>query len=99
MLKTNLVLRYRKYIWKDVSSNDSLEVNPLSSYVKELISKSNKVVYMNLNCNRVINQLPFINDTLGYYDDSHFNEYGSRKLTNYLDKDLVLFFRKEGIIK
>ncbi|EHO15485.1 hypothetical protein HX045_02085 [Myroides odoratimimus] len=54
---------------------------------------------MNLNCNRVINQLPFINDTLGYYDDSHFNEYGSRKLTNYLDKDLVLFFRKEGIIK
>ncbi|MEC4052142.1 hypothetical protein VSP10_04995 [Myroides odoratimimus] len=54
---------------------------------------------MNLNCNRVINQLPFINDTLGYYDDSHFNEHGSRKLTNYLDKDLVLFFRKEGIIK
>jgi len=76
-----------------------LEVNPLPVYVKELISKSNKVVYMNLNYNRVINQMPFINDTLGYYDESHLNAYGSRKLINYLDKDLILFFRKEGIIK
>lgn len=99
MLKANPVLKYRDYIRRDVSSNDSLEVKPLPVYMRELISKSNKVVYMNLSYHSVINQMPFINDTLGYYDELYLNAYGSRKLINYLDKDLILFFRKEGIIK
>lgn len=98
-LKANPVLKYRDYIRKDTFNYDNVEFNVLPGYVQELISKSPKTEYMDFNYHEVLSQLPFINDTLGYYDDSHLNAYGSRKLIRYLENNLVFFFKKEGILK
>lgn len=67
-------------------------------YVQEAIQKyPDQVLYLQFDFNQATT-LPYFNDTLGYYDASHLNAFGSRKIGELLEKDFMDFVKEKGLV-
>ncbi|AJH15309.1 acyltransferase family protein [Myroides profundi] len=75
----------RKYISKE------------QEYINQLLNKyPDKLYKIEFDFNKD-KDLPFINDTIAYYDDGHWNIYGSRKLGRIHSEEFIDFLKKNNI--
>ncbi|MEK6449955.1 MULTISPECIES: acyltransferase family protein [unclassified Myroides] len=98
LFKDNLIRVNRSVLEKDNKNKVVGKVKELPAFLKELIQESDQVVLMPLNYEKILS-LPYINDTIAYYDKSHLNAYGSRKLAAFFEADVRAFLLEQGVIQ
>lgn len=64
-------------------------INDVPDFVKRIAKKNKNVVIMTFNYDKLIDDIPFYNDTIMYYDEGHLNLYGSTKVGENCDLDFL----------
>lgn len=59
--------------------------------LEDLIQQTPNFYKLDLSGDKVFDQAPFINDTLGYYDHHHINSYGAHKFAESAGDDMAEF--------
>lgn len=71
----------------------------LPSYIDSIVKNNKKVFYFKLLEKELLKQLPFVNDTLAYYDGGHLNIYGANNFADIYEEDFCEFLKENTIIK
>jgi len=80
----------RSIIRNDLRSiNFKPVVNDIPDYVKKVVAKNSNVVIMSFEYDDFIEDIPFFNDTIMYYDKDHFNLYGTTKIGEKYNRDFL----------
>lgn len=95
----NFIQVNRSVLKKDNKIVLNGKVKILPKFIQDAIDSSKQVVYMPLEYKRLENTLPYINDTIAYFDGTHLNAYGSRKLAAFFEEDVRSFLLEQGIIQ
>ena len=59
----------------------------------KIASKYSNVYYYDISQSNIFKQAPFINDTIGYYDQTHINHFGSEKLAEDIGDHFFKFLK------
>ncbi|ALU28037.1 acyltransferase family protein [Myroides odoratimimus] len=74
-------------------------IKDLPKEVLDVFKKHDNLYYLNLNYNGFLNELPYNNDTLMYFDATHINYFGSVKFGEKFENDVESFFKKNNILQ
>lgn len=97
-LKKNPI-RLNRSIFKGNEDNDyGVYIKNLNNEIMSAIDKYDNLYYLNLNYELYLREIPYYNDTIMYFDDTHLNYYGSVKFSELFKKDIHKFFKEENIL-
>jgi len=90
-LDRNPIRATRDFVCKENSDEIQVIESEEPQYILDAIKNNpNQVLYFQFDFDKALT-LPYFNDTLGYYDEGHLNDYGSRKIGDLMEKDFMSF--------
>lgn len=72
--------------------NFKVEVKAIPEKIKEIERKYDNLYILEVDYRKYMDKLPFVNDTIAYYDGGHMNVYGMQTLGAQLYKDFLIKF-------
>lgn len=85
------------------SNNHNFElhakVKELPDYVQQAIKNNDNVYLLNIDYTPFIDNLPYINDTIAYYDGNHLNAYGGVQFGKYYDEIIYHYLIDNKLIQ
>lgn len=92
-------IRINRSFKMDKCLNISVSYPEQPKFILDIVKKyPNRVFYLEFDFRRYKN-LPFINDTISYYDEGHMNLYGSRNVGKDFKREFMSFVSDNRIIK
>jgi peptidoglycan/LPS O-acetylase OafA/YrhL len=80
-----------------IKNNDvpfEIQRNPANKRILEKVARQYKNVYLyDLEKSRIFKNVPYLNDTILYYNKAHINTYASLKLGEDLEADFIQFLK------
>lgn len=75
------------------------KIKTLPDYVQEVIKDNDNVYLLNIDYAPFIDKLPYISDTIAYYDEGHLNAYGSVQFGKYYDDIIYKYLIEHNLIQ
>lgn len=85
--------RINKSLIRNKNYKYNISIKPLDNRLVKIITTYKNVSYLNLDYSKIATKLPFINDTIAYYDQGHLNLFGAKSLAASLDSEFMYKFK------
>lgn len=97
-LDKNPLKETRSVVKKD-NVEFNVKINNIPDYVYDIVEVNKKVKILPFDYSSLLNSIPYMNDTLMYYDEGHLNFYGTTKLGEYYTDYITEYLLQNEIVK
>lgn len=95
VLDKNPIKHNRGIVRKNnVDNNFKVKINTIPPEIVNITHRYNNVYILEIDYSDVINELPFKNDTILYYDEGHLNYFGGKQIGKVIEKQFYNKFKK-----